>query len=67
LNRRCQAARIAAGVVSAENKIYANGIFLHENDSFMFTKKSKEIGVENGDCATVLKVADPTGLQVRSF
>ena len=56
LNRRCQAARIAAGVVSAENKIYANGIFLHENDSFMFTKKSKEIGVENGDCATVLKV-----------
>jgi ATP-dependent exoDNAse (exonuclease V) alpha subunit len=58
LNRRCQAARIQAGVVSAERKIYANGVFFHENDRLMFLKKSKELGVENGDAATVTHV-DP--------
>jgi conjugative relaxase-like TrwC/TraI family protein len=58
LNRRCQAARIEARVVSADKKIFANGVFLHEGDRMMFLKKSKELDVDNGDAATVLHV-DP--------
>ena len=32
INREAQAARIQAGVVSAEKKVFANGVFLHEGD-----------------------------------
>jgi len=56
LNLRAQAARISEGVVNAEKKIHVNGVNFHEGDRLQFTKNSKELGVSNGDTATVLKV-----------
>lgn len=58
LNLKAQAERIRAGVVDAEAKIYANGVFFHENDRLQFQKRSRPLGVENSDMGTVIRV-DP--------
>lgn len=58
LNLKAQAERIRAGVVDAEKKIYANGVFFHEGDRLQFQKRSRPLGVENSDMGTVAKV-DP--------
>lgn len=58
LNLKAQAERIRAGVVDAEKKIYANGVFFHEGDRLQFQKRSRPLGVENSDMGTVTKV-DP--------
>ena len=56
INRQAQAARIQAGTVSADKKVFANGVFLHEGDRVLFLKKSKELSIDNGDMATVVRV-----------
>jgi conjugative relaxase-like TrwC/TraI family protein len=56
LNLRAQAERIRAGVVDAEKKIYANGVFFHEGDRLQFQKRSRPLDVENSDTGTVLRV-----------
>jgi ATP-dependent exoDNAse (exonuclease V) alpha subunit len=56
LNLKAQAARILAGEVDPEKKLYANGVFIHEGDRLQFTKRSKPYGFENADTATVLGV-----------
>ncbi len=59
LNLRAQAERIRAGEVNAERKIHANGVNFHEGDRLQFGKKSTELGIENADTATVLRVNPP--------
>jgi ATP-dependent exoDNAse (exonuclease V) alpha subunit len=63
INRAAQAARIQAGEVSAEKKVYTNGVFLHEGDRFLFLKKSKELAIDNGHMGTVLRV-DESGQKI---
>lgn len=58
LNLKAQAERIREGVVNAESKLFANGVFFHEGDRLQFQKRSKAYGFENSDTATVLGV-DP--------
>jgi Ti-type conjugative transfer relaxase TraA len=56
LNLRAQAERIRAGEVDPEKKLFANGVFFHEGDRLQFAKKLGELGVENSDTGTVLRV-----------
>ncbi|MFO0888218.1 MAG: MobF family relaxase [Isosphaeraceae bacterium] len=58
INRAAQAARIEAGNVSADRKVFADGVFLHEGDRLIFLKKSKELAIDNGDMATLVRVDD---------
>ena len=61
INRDAQAARIEAKLVSAEKKIFANGVFLHEGDRVLFLKKSKELGLDNGEMGTVVRADEASG------
>src|SRR4051794_365174 len=58
LNLKAQAARIAAGQVHPDEKIYANGVFFHTGDRLQFQENSKVWGISNSDNGTVLAV-DP--------
>src|SRR5262249_55670017 len=58
LNGLAQAARILAGEVDAEEKIYTDRVFLHRGDRIQFKKNSTPLDVANSDRATVVAV-DP--------
>jgi conjugative relaxase-like TrwC/TraI family protein len=58
LNLKAQAARILAGVVDPEKKIFANGVHFHVGDRLQFQKLSRPLGVVNADCGIVTEV-DP--------
>ncbi len=66
LNLKAQAARILAGEVHAEEKIYANGVFFHAGDRLQFRQNSTVLGVSNSDNGTVLQIdADRGRLRVK--
>nr|WP_303652956.1 MobF family relaxase [Paludisphaera mucosa] len=58
LNLKAQAARILAGEVDPEKKLFANGVNFHVGDRLQFQKPSKPLGVVNADCGIVTGV-DP--------
>jgi ATP-dependent exoDNAse (exonuclease V) alpha subunit len=58
INLKAQAERILAGLVDAEQKIYANGVFFHVGDRLQFQQRNKPNKIENSDVGTVLAVDD---------
>ena len=64
INRRAQAARIQAGKLSRPRRRFSpTGFFSTKETGLLFLKKSKELSVDNGDMATVLKV-DESGRKI---
>lgn len=56
LNMKAQAARILAGLVDPEKKLYANGFHVHVGDKIQFQERSKPYGLENSDCGSVTRI-----------
>jgi conjugative relaxase-like TrwC/TraI family protein len=66
INLRCQAARIAAGVVHEEKKVFFDKFFIHEGDRVQFSKRMTKHKIENSWVATVLGVDEArSSLRVR--
>ncbi len=61
LNLRAQAERIRDGRIDPEKKLYANGVFFHENDRLQFQKRSRVMDIENSDSGTVVRVEPERG------
>ena len=56
LNMKAQAARILAGEVDPEKKIYTNGVHIHVGDKLQFQERSKPYGLQNSDCGTLVAI-----------
>jgi len=56
INRLCQKDRILAGVVNPSKAVAVGDDHLFSGDRVMFTKRSRELGLENGWTGTVLSV-----------
>ena len=56
LNRLCQRARLAAGVLGEES-LRVGGSVLHVGDRVLFTRNHRKLGLKNGHTGTVLGLA----------
>ena len=54
MNRRAQAARLAADAISSATSVFVNHETIYVNDRVQFTKHSRPLGLKKGDFATVL-------------
>src|SRR5918994_1798172 len=47
LNLKCQAARLRAGEIDPERKVFFESVFLHEGDRIQFSKRLTKHKIEN--------------------